>query len=84
MPSAPLPALPVVTKERLITCFRKLRPKNNVSQSGQLGRKISANSCVIAAQQLWESSKIRSDSDPLHHCALRQALLQTEAVTNVE
>jgi len=44
----------------------------------------SVNSCVIAAQQLWESSAVRSDSDPLHHHASRQALLQTKAITDVK
>lgn len=51
--------------------FKKIKNKN-------------LNSCVIAAQQLWESSAIRSDSDPLHHCISRQALLQTEAIIDVK
>lgn len=47
-------------------------------------KKLSVNSCVIAAQQLWESSAARSDSDPLHHCLSRQALLQTQAIIDVK
>lgn len=31
-------------------------------------KKKCTDSCVIAAQQLWESSAVRSNSDLLHHC----------------
>lgn len=86
-PSTSLPVLPECCyKEGLMTCIRKLGPKNNVSQRSQLGKKENNNQWTavwLLHNSCGKSSAVRSGSDPLHHWESRQALLQKLAIKGV-